>query len=59
MCSYMSFLLQPFITILKEYSESNANDKELWLCVVKTLTQSLLSDEGGERLRFFFDSILC
>ena len=52
MSNYMTFLLQPFITILKEYSESNANDKELWLCVVETLTQSLLSDEGGRWLCF-------
>ena len=43
----MTFLLQPFIAILKEYSENNTNDKELWLCVVETLTKSLLSDEGG------------
>lgn len=47
MSSYMSFLLQPFIDILKEYSESDTDDKELWLCVVETLTKSLLSDEGG------------
>jgi U3 small nucleolar RNA-associated protein 10 len=47
MASYMSFMLEPFIGILKAYSTSSADDDDLWFVVIECLTKSFNVDEGG------------
>lgn len=48
MSPYMSFVLSPFVEILKALAGSSAGDKTTWLCLVQTLTKSFSYDDGGE-----------
>jgi len=54
MSTYMSFLLQPFIELLRTFTVSSTHEKMLWLSIVETLTKSFNSDEGGEFLPAVF-----
>ncbi|KAI0790983.1 hypothetical protein C8Q75DRAFT_805854 [Abortiporus biennis] len=45
MTPYMSFLLQPFINLLNEFSQTE--DVALWDAVIQTLTRSFVHDDGA------------
>ncbi|KAK0447887.1 uncharacterized protein EV420DRAFT_1647628 [Desarmillaria tabescens] len=45
MCPYMSFLLQPYIDLLKSFTSSSHNSA-LWSAVLETLTKSMNYDDG-------------
>ncbi|KAI0063355.1 ARM repeat-containing protein [Artomyces pyxidatus] len=47
MTPYLSFLLQPFIDLLRDSSSTTDNQAEVWLCVLETLTKSFTVDEGA------------
>lgn len=47
MMSYTSFLIQPFIDLLKSFETSDSEEDALWLALLSTLTKSLQYDEGG------------
>ncbi|KAJ7756261.1 hypothetical protein B0H16DRAFT_696293 [Mycena metata] len=44
---YMSFLVQPLVETLKEYSTGKITDPILWTCVLDIFSKSLLSDDGA------------
>ncbi|KAJ7701560.1 hypothetical protein B0H17DRAFT_1195339 [Mycena rosella] len=44
---YMSFLVQPLVTTLKEYSAGTLSDPILWTGILDIFTKSLLSDDGA------------
>lgn len=48
MTPYMSFMLGPFIDILKGYSNLLEDDKALWSTVIDCLSKSFAFDEGGK-----------
>jgi len=47
MAPYMSFVLLPFVEILKAFAGSSADDTNTWLNVIQTLTKSFSYDEGA------------
>ncbi|KAI0052438.1 hypothetical protein FA95DRAFT_1483564 [Auriscalpium vulgare] len=48
MTPYFSFLMQPFIDLLNGFSaDADSDDERLWICVLETLTQGMIVDEGG------------
>lgn len=48
MTPYMSFLLQPFLDILKAFSSSSRGEHDLWSCVIETLSKSFSLDDAGK-----------
>ncbi|KAJ7146113.1 hypothetical protein C8R44DRAFT_600928 [Mycena epipterygia] len=44
---YMSFLVQPFVATLKDYSAGKLVDPVLWTCILDIFTKSLISDDGA------------
>ena len=44
---YMSFLVQPFVATLKDYSSGKLSDPVLWTGILDIFTKSLISDDGG------------
>ncbi|KAJ7456907.1 hypothetical protein FB451DRAFT_1275210 [Mycena latifolia] len=44
---YMSFLVQPFVTTLKDYSGGTLADPILWTGILDIFTKSLISDDGA------------
>ncbi|KAJ6554556.1 armadillo-type protein [Mycena capillaripes] len=44
---YMSFLIQPFVATLKEYSAGTLSDPVLWTCILDIFSKSLISDDGA------------
>ncbi|KAJ7042839.1 hypothetical protein C8F04DRAFT_1251651 [Mycena alexandri] len=44
---YMSFLVQPLVETLKDYSTGKITDPVLWTCVLDIFSKSLLSDDGA------------
>ena len=47
MTPYMSFLLQPFIDTLGQYTAASLEDELFWICVIETLSKSFACDDGG------------
>jgi hypothetical protein len=47
---YMSFLVQPFVATLKDYSAGTLGDLVLWTGVLDIFSKSLISDDGGASL---------
>ncbi|OBZ74951.1 U3 small nucleolar RNA-associated protein 10 [Grifola frondosa] len=45
MVPYTSFVWQPLVELLREYSEGSVQDHALWLSILDTLTKSLSFDE--------------
>ncbi|KAJ7178741.1 armadillo-type protein [Mycena crocata] len=44
---YMSFLVQPFVTTLKDYGTGTLVDPVLWTSMLDIFTKSLVSDDGA------------
>ncbi|KAJ6578862.1 hypothetical protein DFH09DRAFT_980162 [Mycena vulgaris] len=44
---YMSFLVQPLVTTLKDYSAGTLTDLILWTGILDIFTKSLVSDDGA------------
>ncbi|KAJ7054756.1 hypothetical protein C8F01DRAFT_1162846 [Mycena amicta] len=44
---YMSFLIQSFVTTLKEYSSEKSSDPVLWTCILEIFSKSLIADDGA------------
>ncbi|KAJ6630100.1 hypothetical protein B0H10DRAFT_1984968 [Mycena sp. CBHHK59/15] len=44
---YMSFLLPPFVSALKEYSAGTVEDTAFWTCIIDIFTKSLTFDDGA------------
>ncbi|KAJ7630018.1 hypothetical protein DFH06DRAFT_704991 [Mycena polygramma] len=44
---YMSFLVQPFVATLKDYSTNALSDPVLWTCVLDIFSKSLIADDGA------------
>ncbi|KAJ6464259.1 hypothetical protein C8R47DRAFT_1180243 [Mycena vitilis] len=44
---YMSFLVQPFVATLKDYSTNTLSDPVLWTCVLDIFSKSLIADDGA------------
>ena len=47
---YMSFLVQPFVAALKDYSAGTLSDPVLWTGILDIFSKSLISDDGGTSL---------
>ncbi|KAJ7607399.1 hypothetical protein FB45DRAFT_1135460 [Roridomyces roridus] len=44
---YMSFLVQPFADVLKDYTKNKLSDPVLWTGVLDIFTKSLVADDGA------------
>ncbi|KAJ7222324.1 hypothetical protein GGX14DRAFT_663256 [Mycena pura] len=44
---YMTFLVQPFVTMLGEYNTDKLTDPTLWACTMAIFSKSLTSDDGA------------
>ncbi|KAJ7452113.1 hypothetical protein B0H11DRAFT_1742292 [Mycena galericulata] len=44
---YMSFLIQPLVETLKDYTVNKLVDPILWTCILDIFTKSLVSDDGA------------
>lgn len=53
MVPYMSFVWQPYLKVLNDYSVSSLREQGLWLSVLQVLTKTLKFDEGGSFVRPF------
>ncbi|KAI0920552.1 hypothetical protein AcV5_010550 [Taiwanofungus camphoratus] len=47
MVPYMSFVWQPYLKVLNDYSVSSLREQGLWLSVLQVLTKTLKFDEGA------------
>ena len=47
MVPYMSLLFDPFVNALDTFDAAAPMADEIWHSILQTVTQSLVSDEGG------------